>query len=262
MINNILNIPITNLERAKDYFYAMGCSHFHMSRESWDRYDEYRALSIDKETEKKWLREKLDKIFNHFPFGSNNSWSTFSYLCEHVHSEKDYLDKIVDIAEKEITLTPKNNKHLIISSITGSSSIPTHGGLIEFAFLENRNDLVDRLLIICLNTFSLFQKSNNPLHFTRGYFVDVVLALSLNIDKKIIKELRQKDNECLFTYYYDEAKSGNVFSMYMLGMHYLEGKGCIQDRKMAIKWLEKANEKGQIYAKKELEKLEFNLNKK
>ncbi len=41
----------------------------------------------------------------------------------------------------------------------------------------------------------------------------------------------------------------------LLDIHYLEGKGCTQDRKSAINWLEKAAEKGQINAKKELEKL-------
>lgn len=255
MINNIIDIPITNLEQAKDYFYTFGCSHFRMSSVSFKRYDEYLALHIDKETEKKWLRAELDKIYDHFPFNNRDAWKTFSFLCEHVHTEKDYLEKLVDIAEKLITLTSMDEKFLIISSLTGSNDTPTHGGLIAFAYYENRRDLVNSLLRVCEKTFSLYQKSNHLMNFTRGYFVDVVIALSINIERKYLEELRQKDNECLFVYYYDGALSGNVFSMYKLGMFYLEGQGCEQDRELAIKWLEKAAEKGQIYAKKELEKL-------
>ena len=53
----IENGQILNLEQAKHYFIAMGCSHFHLAREDFQRRDEYYALNISSETEKEWRQQ-------------------------------------------------------------------------------------------------------------------------------------------------------------------------------------------------------------
>ena len=55
--------PIKTVEQAKEYFGAMGCSHFHMGREFPQRYDEYRKLNIPKQTETEWQKEQFDEYY-------------------------------------------------------------------------------------------------------------------------------------------------------------------------------------------------------
>lgn len=58
-----LNKPIQNLEDAKNFYCFMGCNPFHMSREYPERYKEFEALNISKETKAEWQKEKMQQIF-------------------------------------------------------------------------------------------------------------------------------------------------------------------------------------------------------
>jgi len=49
--------PIRTIEQAKEFFKAMGCSHFHMDRELPKRSQEYKLLNISKQTEAEWRFE-------------------------------------------------------------------------------------------------------------------------------------------------------------------------------------------------------------
>lgn len=76
--------PITSIDEARAYFEAMGCSHFHMSRENFDRYDEYKALEISKDLENGWRAEKLEEALENLTDDSHDRelWSRHSNLVE------------------------------------------------------------------------------------------------------------------------------------------------------------------------------------
>ena len=63
---NFTNEPINNIEQARKYFIAMGCSHFHMTREYPQRAKEYIELDIDPEIESKWRKEEFEKKQKNF----------------------------------------------------------------------------------------------------------------------------------------------------------------------------------------------------
>jgi len=50
-----------NIQEAKELFWEMGCSTGRMLMEDKEKYNEYKALNIDSETERKWTQEQFDK---------------------------------------------------------------------------------------------------------------------------------------------------------------------------------------------------------
>ena len=57
---------IKTLEQAKRYFISMGCSHFHLDREDFDRAKEYRSLKISSAIESAWRQEEFDNQYSNF----------------------------------------------------------------------------------------------------------------------------------------------------------------------------------------------------
>lgn len=57
-------MDITNLSEAKQYYWAMGCSLFHMMREDTKRYEQYCSLGISKETELEWKKERFEQFYS------------------------------------------------------------------------------------------------------------------------------------------------------------------------------------------------------
>src|SRR5688572_25125629 len=55
--------PITTIQQAKEFFKAMGCTHFHMDREFPDRAKEYDSLKISRQMEKEWTQEQFDEYY-------------------------------------------------------------------------------------------------------------------------------------------------------------------------------------------------------
>lgn len=258
MEQNVSVTPIKNTEQAKKYFLSMGCSHFHMSRESFDRYDEYCTFQISDETENMWRREQIEKEFCNFPYEDPIVMaSAFSNISAMIFVEKNYLNKLVLLAKEISDNIPIQQINVFLGDIIGRNATKTHGGLIQLAMSQDHKDIAIQLSNICLKLFGKISSSGEECVSLRGYYVDVAQAFNLDINKSILKRLLNEDEEVSYHYYLDGAKSGNIFSMYKAGVYALEGKGCDVDLEIAKYWLEKAASNGHEDAKRALRKIKF-----
>ncbi|MBQ7045863.1 MAG: hypothetical protein IJN65_05155 [Clostridia bacterium] len=57
------NMPITTMDKAKEFYIAMSCNGFHMCREYPERYDEFKALNISKKTTEKWRKAEVKRLY-------------------------------------------------------------------------------------------------------------------------------------------------------------------------------------------------------
>lgn len=258
-MSNILNIPIKSIENAKAYFFAMGCSHFHMSRESFDRYAEYKSLNISEETEAAWRKEKTEAMFSAFPYDDEKSFLLyFSSLRDQIEGTSEEIECLANIADTIKDRIPLNEVDLrsFVSTITGSNGQATHGGLIELAYRKGCYSAVNRFVDICKTLLLRAMEHDIELDFVFGYFVDVIGYYKLNVDSNLLTKFRQQNETNTFRYYYRGAQRGNVFSMRMLAKCYIESIGCEKSIQEAKHWLQEAVDNGNELAKVELKALE------
>lgn len=257
---DIRNIPITNISQAKAYFFSMGCSHFHMSRESFDRYSEYKSLNISEKTEIIWRKEETEAMFDSFSLDNKKElWIQFSSLANQIEGTAEEIGRMADLAGTIQANLPLTEVDIgcFISSITGSNANPTHGGLIELAHRKGCYDARNKFINVCIYfLLKAIELELEPI-FVYGYFIDVVEHYRLDVDKKLLHKFRQYGDIIAFHYYYNGAKNGNVFSMRMLAKCYIETIGCEKNLKEARRWLKKAADKGNELAKSELKTLKI-----
>ena len=97
----IENKPITNLEQAKEYFIAMGCSHFHIARENYQRRNEYNALNISRDTETQWRKEEVENRIAMFPFDEPEKMGYYySALNNVIGNDSFYFEKMVKNSQR------------------------------------------------------------------------------------------------------------------------------------------------------------------
>jgi N-acetylglutamate synthase-like GNAT family acetyltransferase len=150
-----LDAPIVSLDHAEAYFKAMGCSHFHMSRESFDRYDEYRALAIDKATEAKWIAEEFERYLSKLmdEADAEELWVLHSrlhdlYECfgnepEDKRVRDKYFDKVLS-ATREAARRAKGRSQIIIAeTILGRTEHRVDGMIVEASCLNRPGVVVE-----------------------------------------------------------------------------------------------------------------------
>lgn len=115
------NQPITTLEQAKAFFRAMECNSYHMAREFSDRYDEYKALGISKETEHAWIEERFDEYHAGLVSGQGfpEPWHTYARMYElfEVLHTGEALHKMLAAAEAMRDYVPMNERSMIAETI-------------------------------------------------------------------------------------------------------------------------------------------------
>lgn len=117
--------PVRDLQSAEAYFRAMGCSHFFMSREYPDRYDEYRRLGVSKATETAWTRavcdETLDGILGWGSAEREKLWWQHSYAAELAAELRDLavVRKLREATEHMIPLVPPSTRILVAETLVG-----------------------------------------------------------------------------------------------------------------------------------------------
>lgn len=247
------NYSIHNLEQARDYFIAMGCSHFHLDRENFQRRDEYYALNISSNLEAKWRQQEVEKRLDIFPFNEpERIGHSYNCLKDIIEYNSYYLERMFTLANHFVDILPPNQIHRVLSVIIGNDSTSAHGGLIEKCVNIGLSDLAQRFIIYAKTLLTKAEDNNISILWLRGYLVDSIKTLGLNEKDTYLNELSKKDNIESFKYYRIGAKEGNIFSMRMLAKHYKEGKGCEIDNTQAIYWLTKAANSGNNLAKNEL----------
>ena len=268
-MGDITQQPITNIAEAERYFKAMGCSHFHLSREDLDRREEYRALKISKKLESKWWREEIERGFQGFQYHASlnpeGGWVGFFSLKELLlgHAKKIFAKKIQHedfsrmlVLAKGFLLIPHHEQiPMVLSAIIGSSDTKARGGIIEKCHRLGMRDLMKAFAEVSRALIEKARSENIDLRFVRGYYCDVVRALRIEESHEYLEQLKKEDEAASFRYYTDSAHEGNIFAMRMLAQCYRDGKGCEKSKQDARFWLQKAAETGSKLAQKELRDL-------
>jgi len=116
--------PIQDLALAQAYFRAMGCSHFHMSREYPDRYEEYRALHISAETEAPWMRAEFDARLDELMHGdcpASDLWARHWHLADlaGVIRRRDSLQRLFIATQRLVSPVPSPTRILVAETLVG-----------------------------------------------------------------------------------------------------------------------------------------------
>ena len=185
MVTKWEDVEITQLEDARRFFQEMGCSHFHMSREYPEKYEQYRALSIPEQIESKWREESIYQTMNQLldsatPKG--DLWVMHSQVAELAEVQKS-TDTLIAAweATKSIfhRLSPKDGL-LVAETIIGRKEIRYQDGLIFLAAKLNHKDIAAELVAISL---SLSQKAKT--HRVDASRCDKAITKCQTIQKKL-----------------------------------------------------------------------------
>ena len=235
------DIEIKTMEQAKRYFISMGCSHFHLDREDFERAKEYRSFKISSSTESLWRKEEFDRQLSNFPYNDKDNFG-FAFLClaDLVETSDYYLQHLYDLTNRIINDISGKQISGFLTSIIGNDSTNTHGGLIQKANSIKRHDLRNAFISLALTIIDKAEKELVEITFLRGNLADIIEHYKIADGKETAFRLRMKDAEEGFKYYEIGANEGNKFSMNMLAKYYREGKGCKTDIGKAKYWEQKA----------------------
>ena len=234
---------IKTLDQAKRYFISMGCSHFHLDREDFDRAKEYRSLKISSATESLWRQEEFDRQLLNFPnTDKDNLGFAYSSLAYLIETTDYYLQHLYELANRILKDISGGQITYCLISIIGNDSTNTHGGLIQKANSIQQHDLRNNFISLALTLIDKAEKEHIEITFLRGNLADIIEYYKITDLKETALILRIKDAEEGFKYYEIGANEGNIFSMNMLAKYYREGKGCKTDIDKARYWEQKANE--------------------
>ena len=107
-------MTIKDYNEAKKIFLYYNGSYFHMQREEY--LDQYMKFNISKKEERKWLKEKVEKILSKMSEIKNinlkyDKYWNILYILTKILEDNHLLDKIISMFEKDL-------KYLDIFSIS------------------------------------------------------------------------------------------------------------------------------------------------
>ncbi|MES2139057.1 MAG: hypothetical protein V4511_05075 [Bacteroidota bacterium] len=237
------DIEIKTLEQAKRYFISMGCSHFHLDREDFQRAKEYRLLRISSATESEWIREEFENKLENFHTISPNDYGWFLRSLDSMIERKEfYLEKLFELILKIQEHLPHDQLEYILSTIIGNNGTKPKGGLIQKSYDLKRADLANRFYNQTKILLKKAEDNSITLTSVRGYLIDVIEYYKIEESKDFLRNLQDKNFSDHLRYFKVGAGEGNKYSMKMLSECYREGKGCKTDIDKAKYWEQKANE--------------------
>lgn len=177
------NAPIVSLDQAEAYFKAMGCNHFRMSRENFNRYDEYNALEIGKETEESWRAEKFDLSLGALADEASKRelWSRHASMCDlylgigQERLRKLSFEKVVSATKATTARATNFDRILIAETILGRATY-RDDGLIYEARRFNRADVVGDLFELVSDLLD-FEDANQERERRRKDAVELKIKL-------------------------------------------------------------------------------------
>ena len=156
--------PIRTIEQAKDFFKAMGCSHFHMDREHPERSQEYKLLKISKQKEAEWRKEHFDEYyFNIMESKDNGSlWNLHSRMYDLFESLKTNtaLVKMLEVTKSIRDKVPLKDRVIVSETINGRSTRQFRSGLIYSAYDLNNIAAAIEFVELSLH-FATYHESAN-----------------------------------------------------------------------------------------------------
>ena len=116
----------------------MGCSHFHMSRDDPQRYNQYRDLNISEQTETEWRTEQFNNYYNSTMNGASETelWNIHSMMYELLEFLKteDTLAKMLEVTQNIRDKIPPRDRIIVAETINGRAGGKTRSGLIYLAY--------------------------------------------------------------------------------------------------------------------------------
>jgi hypothetical protein len=178
-------IHIDSIDQAKEYFKEMGCSHFHMSREYPERYDEYIDLHIPIYLETEWINESVNELLERihdFNTKKNDLWWLHSRQENLVQSLKtvEALQSILEATEFILDKLPDKDKLFVAETINGRTKIKCRGGPIFLAYDLKQKFIARRLAVISTDLINSAKKKN--VDQTR---CDEAMSTCIKIQKKL-----------------------------------------------------------------------------
>jgi hypothetical protein len=235
---------IHDLEQAKKYFIAMGCSHFHMFREYPQRAKEYQALDIDPQIESEWIKEEFEKTLENFHTVQPSEYGSYLKRLNSIIERKEfYLEKLLELVIKIQEKLPFEQIGDVLSSLIGNDGTKSKGGLIQKSYDLQRKDLAGKFYAQVKLLFKKAADNSIKLTFDYGNLLDVIEYFKIDECDEYLIKLREKNDTERFEYFKSGAKEGNKYSMNKLSECYREGKACEMNIEKANFWASKANEK-------------------
>jgi hypothetical protein len=156
--------PITTIQQAKDFFRAMGCSHFHMDREYPGRANEYRRLHISKQTEKEWMQEQFDEYYVSIVENTNSVplWSLHSSMYDLLLSIKTdaALLKMLEVTRQMRDKVPMKDRIIVAETINGRTVRSARQGLIYVSYDWSKIPAAKEFVDLSLH-FSQYDEKEN-----------------------------------------------------------------------------------------------------
>jgi len=238
-----IDTEIKTLEQARRYFISMGCSHFHLDRENFERAKEYRSLKISSETESLWRKEEFENNLEKVETISPNDYGWFlRSLDSMIEPNEFYLAKLFELVTKIQDSIPLDQIEYVLSTIIGNNGTKSKGGLIQKSYDLKRLDLASKFYTQTKLFLKKAEENSITLTSVRGYLIDVIDYYNIEDSKDFIIDLREKSYSDHFNYFKEGATEGNKYSMKMLSDCYKEGKGCVTDIDKSKYWEQKAKE--------------------
>jgi hypothetical protein len=155
MNNSLLLTLIVTVGQAKEYYRQMGCSHFHMGRESAERYREYLQLQIPVEIEVKWEKERFNEYYETVVSRTVSDiplWTIHSCMYDLFENQKDYekLIKLLEVTYLLRDMVPLLHKVIIAETINGRTIHEARRGLIFQSFDMGRPNIAREFIELSL----------------------------------------------------------------------------------------------------------------
>lgn len=150
------NTTIDTLDRAREFFQAMGCSSFHMTREYPERLEEYRKLGISEETEREWTLDNIARgvarLGDRKATKPSQLWQVHSRMEDLVQLLKtsEALRLIYEATEEIAPRVAKRSKILLAETIIGRSALTYRSGLVFLAHDLGEEAIAQRLAEIAV----------------------------------------------------------------------------------------------------------------
>jgi hypothetical protein len=143
------------IEQAKKYYRQMGCSHFHMGRESSERYKEYLQLNIPAELEVEWEKEQFDEYYGAIKRRTESDiplWTIHSCMYDLFENQKndDQLSKLLEATYLIREVIPLLNKVMVAETINGRTIHQARRGLIFQSYDMGRLNIAREFIELSL----------------------------------------------------------------------------------------------------------------
>jgi len=155
---------IRTLEQAKEFFKAMGCSHFHMDREFPERSQEYRRLNITEHTEAEWREEQFDEYYLSIMESKDKGllWNTHSSMYDLFEflKTKTALMKMLEATKHMRGKVPLKDGVIVAETINGRGMRQFRGGLIYSAYDLNNIAAAKEFVELSLHFATCHERAN------------------------------------------------------------------------------------------------------